>query len=139
MRTKDPILPYGEQPKSGSNSSVLAIMYRALLSAANINLSMFDQKLKEYIQHTFRDSTNNKDRTSIRAGLYKELMRPTMSFKVFMKGLRVIKVLRVQMSITVFTNLNKGITVSQMFDLGEEHSTDIDADADLFEDDEDDL
>jgi hypothetical protein len=113
-------LPYGEQISAGDSDSILASMYRALLWVANIPLHSFEKMLVRYIQRTYREASNVKDRTSLKASLYKELMADRITWRVFVKGMRVLNVTRFEITIKAFDPTNKVVEVSKMINLQEE-------------------
>lgn len=117
---KSPTLPYGEQFKSGNSSTVLAFMYRAILIHANIGYGQFDHLLTEYIQRLFKKSNNVKDRTSLKAGLIKELMSDSMSFKIFIKGIRALKFYKIDFHIRLHRHSMPPIEVVKSIELQDE-------------------
>lgn len=133
--TKSTILPYGEQFKSGNSSTVLAYIYRAILIHANISFGQFDLLLTEYIQRLFKKSNNVKDRTSLKAGMIKELMSDRMSFKTFIKGVRALKFTKIDFHIRLHRYARPPIEVIKSIELQDEFDV-MDNDPDEDKDDD---
>lgn len=89
--SKKGIRHFDEQISSGSSDSVLASLYRSILHNL-LNAAQFEERVTRYVIRHFKSASNIKDRSSIRSQLYKELLSDRITFKVFMKGLRVIGV-----------------------------------------------
>ena len=93
MNLKDAILPYGEDIRNGTSDSILASLYRTILNGLGIESPRFQVMVGKYVNRvTPLDKVN--EISSIRGYLRKELLKSTMSWKVFVKGLLVLSVKR---------------------------------------------
>lgn len=113
------VLPYGEQIVTGDADSILSGLYRALLFNGNVQAHQFERFLVNYIQKIHKEATNIRDRTSLKASLYKELMADRLSWRVFIKGLRILNLDRFDISIRVYSGkhiveVNKSIMLSDI-------------------------
>lgn len=89
-------------PDRGANepdgpNGILARLFRIILWQLNITPMRFGKYMNDYI-HDKRNRIKDtrSAHTSARGNLMKELGKPEMTFKVFMKGLRFIKVVRIE-------------------------------------------
>lgn len=121
---------------------VLARLYRRILANLNINGGVWNALMFDYLSNPDnRIPTNQKDRTSIRGNIIRELARPQMTWKVFFKGLRFIQV--VEFDITVGLKLRNGKRIEVQlptYEIGSKQHEDesiLGMGLDLDEDDED--
>lgn len=116
------VLPYGEQITTGDSDSILASLYRALLFNGNVQAPNFEKMLVRYIQRTYREASNIRDRTSLKASLFKELLADRMTWRVFVKGLRALNI--TQFEIIIRAHAGKHIVeASRMVNLADEEVT----------------
>lgn len=92
--------PVDSDIRTGSPSSVLAALFRGILFDLGISPQRFGILLDNYIRRT--RPSNIKEAASLRGNLKKELTKPTMSFKVFVKGLVFLNVRRFDISIRLY-------------------------------------
>lgn len=70
---------------------VLARLFRQILFDVNVNIYKWDSLMVKYLNNPINGvPQNGKDRSSARGNLNKELRRPSMTWKVFRKGLRFL-------------------------------------------------
>lgn len=70
----------------------LAKLYRTILLDKGINHNTIDHYLNQYLDDpTLGIPKNSKDRSSERGNLLKQLGKPTLSWKIFTKGLRLLR------------------------------------------------
>lgn len=97
VKSVKPPLPEKERlfPKinSGGHDSILAAFYGEILTGLRIGRIQWDRYMKDYL-HDKRNGIpqNNRDLSSARGNIYKELSKQGMTWKVFVKGLRFIKI-----------------------------------------------
>lgn len=97
-------LQIGGEVKTASTDSILASLYQNIL---DICLGRSIQKFNHLMEDFLADVRNNipqniKERSSARGNLRKELLRPVMTWKVFCKGLRFLKVKRFSVIIRLY-------------------------------------
>lgn len=105
MADKD-IRPYGEEIMTGSSDSILASLFRTILMDLNVTAIRFDRLLERYISNA-RLPNNIKEASSQRGNLKKELLKSSMSWKVFVKGMVFLNVKRFDISIKL--HLSSGL------------------------------
>lgn len=92
MNIKDMIVAYNDPIPTRSVDSVLPVFYRDILRSLPIDEGRFLVCVDKYVRRTSTSIEDLKEVSSIRGNLRKELMRSVMTWKVFIKGLRVINV-----------------------------------------------
>lgn len=100
MNLKDAILPYGEQIHTGTPDSILAALYRDILSDLQIDESRFILKIGKHVERN-TPPQGMKEISSIRGNVLKELMKSMMTWKVFTKGLSVLNIRKFEVSVKV--------------------------------------
>lgn len=77
----------------GDPEQLLASQFRALVRGLNMTPELWEQLMDDYITKVMgdQDSIDSRaGRTSLRGNLTTELMRPVLTWKVFLKGLEVL-------------------------------------------------
>ncbi len=94
---------------------VLAALFRKILMDLNINGMRWSHLMDEYVQQesVHHNKDNRRDRTSIRGNLNKEFWRPRMTWKVFCRGLMLLKARRFAI-VVVIDHENKRKTAHSM-------------------------
>lgn len=100
MNIKDLIVPYNDPIPTRSVDSVLPVFYREILKTLSIDEGRFLVCVDRYVRRTTTPE-ELKEVSSIRGNLRKELMRSVMTWKVFIKGLRVINVRKLDIGLHV--------------------------------------
>lgn len=98
--------PYGEEIMTGSSDSILASLFRTILMDLNVTAIRFDRLLERYINNA-RLPNNIKEASSQRGNLKKELLKSSMSWKVFVKGMVFLNVRKFDISIKL--HLSSGL------------------------------
>lgn len=98
MILKDFELPYGQEIRTGTSDSILSALYRSILSDIGIDESRFMVLVSKYIKK-ITPAHEQKEISSIRANARKELMKSTMTWKVFIKGMKVLNVRKIDIGI----------------------------------------
>lgn len=75
-----------EAMPSGSVGSILSNLYRKILHDLGITPDRYAALMDRYIRRAYMDP-NRKEMATARQTLSKELLKPTMTFKTFFKGL----------------------------------------------------
>lgn len=91
MNIKDTIVPFGENIPTRSVDSVLPALYRNIIKDLGIEEGRFLVNIDKYVRKTI-EPENFKEVSSIRGNLRKELLRSVMTWKVFIRGLKVINI-----------------------------------------------
>lgn len=101
MRGKERIRDLLSRPDRGVGSTsgitgVLAGLFRKMLLDLNINGMKWSHLMDEYVQveSQIHNKDNKRDKTSIRGNLNKEFIRGRMTWKVFCRGLMLLKIRR---------------------------------------------
>lgn len=80
-------------------TGILARIYRQLLVEMDIQPERFHRLLHEWLNDpTNGVNTDLKRRSSARGNFIKELVRPTMTFKVFLKAVKMLKPTEIEFS-----------------------------------------
>jgi hypothetical protein len=75
----------------GEASGVLSRLWRQILADRNMNPYTWGQLMQSYLDDPRNGIPRDiRDKSSVRGNLNKELKRPRMTWKVFMKGLRFL-------------------------------------------------
>lgn len=81
-------------------SGALAFLWRSILEQRNIGLFQFDNMCANYIRNARRMQTSAKIANYFnRSNIFREFSRPTMTFKVFVKGLQLIGIRRLKITV----------------------------------------
>lgn len=78
---------------TGDSQSILANLFRKILSSNDVRSDRFNSLLERYITRANIPS-NIKEVSSVRGNLKKELTKTSMSWKVFIKGIKFLGVKR---------------------------------------------
>ena len=111
--------PDKHQSKTYGGNGVLSRLWRLILLDLRVGPVEFGNMLHEYITNPINGvAGNRKAQISHRGNLTKEFARPQMTWKVFIKGLRFLNILKVRITLelyysntrtrTVFTDINLG-------------------------------
>lgn len=93
-------------------TGVLARLFRQILIDANISTMAWATLMERYLEDPRnRVPKNGKDRSSARGNLNKELRRPTMTWKVFRKGIQFLNIVHVRFEVhATWANRKKTVT-----------------------------
>lgn len=90
------------QKKRQSSKNLLTYLWRTILYELNINTRNFEPMVKRYLNDPnsgVRDTT--KDRNNHRGNLMKELTNDAITWRVLMKGLRLLEVMEFELVLRV--------------------------------------
>lgn len=111
------------------SSNPLTKLYRTMLLDMDIKHSNIDHYINLYLDDpSLGIPKNSKDRSSERGNLLKQLGKSAISWKIFTKGLRLLRPKHVRLTVT-FTDQRDRVTV---------HSVDLAGTDDMLDDGEDD-
>lgn len=103
---------YGERIGSAGPDSILSSFYRKILRELRIDIHRFQAILSRYVmQQGF--VTNNLEISGTRSALIRELMSATMTWKVFMKGLHVLRIRQATITLTLYRDDEPDMTVHE--------------------------
>lgn len=81
--------------RSGGSDSVLASMFQKIMHDLGINHTRWNHLMTQYVLDKNNCiPNNNKDQSSARGNLQKELLKKKMTWKVFCKGIRFLNILK---------------------------------------------
>lgn len=98
--------PLAELIKTGTADNVLSSLYRKILFDLNIDFTRFNHLTEQYIIRAGL-ARHAKETTSVRGNLKKELLHDRMSWKVFIKGLNFLRVVRFDITIRLYHHNQK--------------------------------
>lgn len=89
--------------KSGGSDSILANMFANIINDTGINFDKWNNLMNTYIRDPRNSIPNNdRDQSSERGNLRKELLKEKMTWKVFCKGMRLLNFPRFDLTLTVY-------------------------------------
>jgi hypothetical protein len=91
--------------KTGTSDSVLASLFRSILFDLNVNIPKFNHLLSRYFINR-NIKTNTDTINSLRGNLKKELLKDSMSWKVFIKGLSFLSIKKFELEIKLHHSNN---------------------------------
>ena len=103
-------------------NGVLSRLWRQILLDLGIGPERFGVILQEFVTNPINGIPNNKkDQISCRGNLTKELARPQMTWKVFMKALRFLNIISIEITLTA-KHVNATTTIHKtVVNLGGRH------------------
>ena len=121
-------LQLGSDVKTASTDSILASIYQNILAVClQHSWPRFNRLMEDFLSDVRNNIPQNiKEKSSARGNLRKELLRPVMTWKVFCKGLRFLKIKR--FTIIVQLHHANGITTEHKKEV---QLADIDVNADV--------
>jgi hypothetical protein len=101
-------------------SGVLAYLWRTVLLERNISFGQFDTLCMRYIQRARRAQSSSKLANYFnRSNIFREMSRPIMTFKVFVKAMQLIGIKRMKITVELEGHILT-TTHSATMTLGEE-------------------
>lgn len=100
MDYKDAVINYGEDIKTGTSDSILASLFRTILSDIGMDIYRFNGLLLKHLSRV-NSNLNIREISSIRGNLSNELLRSVMTWKVFIKGLLFLNVQKFDLNLTL--------------------------------------
>lgn len=111
------------------SNNPLAKLYRTMLLELGVNHYTIDQYINQYLDDPqLGIPKNSKDRSSERGNLLKQLGKPAISWKIFTKGLHLLRPRHVKLTLT-FTDQRGRVS---------NHSIDLEGFDDTLDDEDDD-
>ena len=91
--------------ESGGSDSILAKMFANIINDTGINFDKWNMLMNTYIRDPRNSIPNNdRDQSSERGNLRKELLKDKMTWKVFCKGMRLLNFPRFDLTLTLYHN-----------------------------------
>lgn len=88
---------------TGSADSVLASLFRSILLDLHVNMFKFNTLVNDFIEdQTQASDLNEKDKSSAKGNLKRELLADKMSWKVFCKGLKFLNIIKFEIRIRAY-------------------------------------
>jgi len=117
--TPDSIGHAKQEIRAGGSDTILSSMFTTIYHGISITNSKWNHLMNAYLIDPKNGiPRNNKDQSSARGNLHKELFKPKMTWKVFCKGMRFLNIVRFEIQITAF-HTNGTLTVhKKTVDLG---------------------
>lgn len=103
---KEAVKDFGSDIKTGTTDSILAGVFRTILSNLNIDPAAFNSLLEKYIIKTGVPN-NIKEISSLRGNLKKELLKSVMSWRIFVKGLVFLNIIKFDIAFTLYHAIGK--------------------------------
>lgn len=120
------IQPYDEDITSGIAGSILSGLYRTVLHELAIEESRFENLVQKYITRQLPE-LKSKTQSSIKTNYSGELLKSDMTWRVFIKGLKIINVDEVDIGFQLWFNEDKpSIATMQHLVLKDRHEDDFD-------------
>lgn len=91
-------LDLNRQIKTGSVNSMLTRLFIEMLKSMNVDTMMYENRIDQYITNAGLPK-NIKELSSVRGNIKKELSKPSMSWKVFLKSMVFLGVKEFKLSI----------------------------------------
>lgn len=114
-----------EKRETGGPGHLLASFYKKIHAELGIRQSLFVQIMDRYTRRVnLNKEISTNALSSARSNLRKELFKSTMSWRVFIKGLQVLNVKRLDIKITLHHS-NKRKTVHDMSIMLKDQESDI--------------
>lgn len=94
------VRPIGQEIRFGGVDSVLSALFRKIIYQTGIGTARFNQLMEQFLSDKRNLIPQNiKERSSARGNLRKELLKSTMTWKVFCKGLSFLNITKFEISI----------------------------------------
>jgi len=94
---KHRLIPYGQRIKSGPVGSVLCNLFRGLLASAGVDQDSYSRLVERSAQRPMKGES-----PSSIVGLGKELMRESITWKTFLRGLEFVKIKKFEFIIALY-------------------------------------
>jgi len=115
--------PDKQVTKTFGGNGVLSRLWRQILLDLGIGPERFGIILQDHVTNPLNGIPNNKkDQISYRSNLTKELAKPQMTWKVFMKALRFLNILKVEITLTAYHANTKVTEHKAKINLGGRHT-----------------
>lgn len=89
--------------RAGSATGILSRLWRIMLSELNINNDNYPMLMTKYLNSRLKDKGSGDTRAAntLRGNLNRQLAMPNMSFNVFLRALRVLRVDWIRIDVTI--------------------------------------
>lgn len=106
---------------------ILARLWRTILSDLNMQPGQFELLLSDFITNARRKIPDNRvSKLFTRGNLRREFEKPTMTFKVFMKGMKLLKVRKLRLAVELEFSTKRKTLHQVSVDLGDQqHGEDL--------------
>lgn len=105
---------------------VLAALWRNILIEVPIKPMQFENLLNQFVEHAKRSIPEHRvSRHFTRGNLRREFSNPTMTFKVFIKAMRFLKIKHITICVELQHSSGRKTIHSTAVDLGDAHLDDL--------------
>lgn len=105
-----------QQEISHTPEGVLVRLKEKIRLVLGINTSILKILVDNFVTHTYKGVTSSKAHFA-KVNIYNELVKDSMTIKVFFKFLKIITIKRVVITITLTTQRDKEISVTEEINL----------------------
>lgn len=117
------IQPYDEDITSGIAGSILSGLYRTILHELAIEESRFENLVQKYISR-HAPEVSSKTQSSIKTNYSSELLKSDMTWRVFVKGLKIVNIDEVHVGFQLWFSHDKPSIASVQHLVLKDHSED---------------
>ena len=103
---KHKIQPFGVKILTGGIGSILSRLYRTILNDIGMEAGRYDALMQRYILKALQ-SANRNERAEARMGLSKELLKESMTWKTYIKGIEFLNVEKMELDLLLNYDENK--------------------------------
>lgn len=108
MSRKKKVLPYETEVNTGTEGSILSKIYRTILTDLGMDRQRYEALMNKYIQRS-QHYPDRVQRAAARASLNKELLKESMTWKTFIKGLVFLRLWKIDITIRAY-HMNQRVT-----------------------------
>lgn len=95
---KHRVKPFALEIKTGGVGGILARLYRTILHDLGITADRYDALMARYIQKAALDQSRS-EKASARASLSKELLKESMTWRTWVKGINFLAVVKFELHV----------------------------------------
>ena len=103
---KHKVQPFGVKILTGGIGSILSRLYRTILNDIGMEAGRYDALMQRYILKALQ-SANRNERAEARMGLSKELLKESMTWKTFIKGIEFLNIEKMELDLLLHHEGNK--------------------------------
>lgn len=108
--------PLRAKLNKGPSGSILSKLFRTILFNYGMDDKRYDALMARYIRKAAMD-VNRKDRADVRAGLSGELLKTSMTWKTFLKGLKFLSIAKMSIVVRLWKSDETCILYRQNYSL----------------------
>lgn len=93
--------PFGMEIRTGEVGGILSKLYRQILHDLGITPDRYEALMQRYIKRAHL-GPNRNEKAAARAGLSKELLKASMTFKTWIKGIVFLAISKIKITVTLY-------------------------------------